>query len=112
MNVDHELLQLVKRKCYQTSDKDTDENIKRLKDIILDAQIKVKNLIGIPDSAMKNDNYLSFFCIPGEERDLFLNYCFYAWNDKTEYFKNNYLDDILVIRAKYEVLYERELKNE
>lgn len=111
MNIDYKLLDLVKRKCYQVTDNDSDENILRLKDIILDAEIKVKNMIGIDDNFYKLHKK-TLFTEPGEERDLLLNYCFYAWNDKTEYFKHNYLDDILSLRSKYEIKYDRELANE
>lgn len=94
------LLKLVKSKCYQITDDDTEANIIRLQKIIEDAEIKIKSMVGITD-----DNF--DFTKPGKERDLFLNYCFYAWNDKTEYFKNNYSDDIMSVRAEYEVKYYR-----
>lgn len=38
-----------------------------------------------------------------EELELLLNYCMYAWENKTELFKTNYLDDIMSIQQKYEV---------
>jgi len=99
------LISLVKSKCYQVSDDDSEENISRLEIIMEDAEIKVKSMLGITD---KNFD----FAKPGKERDLFLNYCFYAWNDKTEFFKNNYLDDIMSIRAEYEVKYRKEHSHE
>ena len=91
------LFNLVKRKCYQTTDDNTNDNIQRLSDIMLDAEVKIKNLIGV------NEKETIDFSKPSLERDLFLNYCFYAWNDKIEFFKDNYLSDILDCRAKREV---------
>lgn len=38
-----------------------------------------------------------------EELELLLNYCMYAWENKTELFKTNYLDDIMSLQQKYEV---------
>ena len=89
-----ELIQKVKRKCYVTTD-DKDV-IARLTDMIEDSIPKVRRMLGIDD---KNYNFTE----AGEERELFLNYCYYVWNDSTDSFKKNYLDDIMVIRAKYEV---------
>ena len=92
MNV--ELESKVKRKCYITDDDELITN--KVKDMIEDAIPKVRRLIGITDEDYD-------FTEPGEERELFLNYCYYVWNDATESFKTNYLDDILSIRSKYEV---------
>ena len=43
-----------------------------------------------------------------EELELLLNYCMYAWENKTELFKTNYLDDIMSIQQKHEVEYYRD----
>ena len=95
--IDSDLFDLIKRKCYQITTSDDDDTAKRLKDTILDAIPKLTRIIGVP-----KDEKIDFK-IPGEERDLLKNYCFYAWNDKEAQFKDNYLDDIMVIRSKYEV---------
>lgn len=48
-----------------------------------------------------------------EELELLLNYCMYAWENKAELFKTNYLDDIMSLQQKYEVEnYRSELETE
>lgn len=96
LNISTNLLEKVKRKCYIT---DTSEiTTLRLEDIITNANTKLKRLIGVSDDfdfeAKGNE----------EELDLFLNYCWYDWNDASNEFKNNYLGDIISIRQKYEVV--------
>ena len=89
------LLERVKRKCYIT---DTSEvTISRLNDIITNGLTKIKRLIGVSsdfDFEAKGNE---------EELDLFLNYCWYDWNDASNEFKTNYLSDINSIRHKHEV---------
>ena len=49
------------------------------------------------------------YSAPGFERQLFLNYCMYVWNNCTELFDNNYINDIYQIRQYYEAkAYEEE----
>ena len=89
------LLEKVKRKCYIT---DTSEiTISRLNDIITNGLTKIKRLIGVSSDfnfEQKGNE---------EELDLLLNYCWYDWNDASNEFKTNYLDDINSIRHKHEV---------
>lgn len=89
-----EFINKVKRKCYVTDNDETITN--KVIDMIEDSIPKVRRMLGINDEDYD-------FTVAGEERDLFLNYCYYAWNDSTDSFKSNYLDDIMSIRSKYEV---------
>lgn len=51
------------------------------------------------------------YSIAGQEHNLFLNYCMYAYNNCTNEFDDNYLNEIMQIRQKYEVLaYEQEVE--
>ncbi len=95
MNIDQKniLIQKVKRKCYITDKSSLIEL--RLDDIVEDAIIKITDLIGITS---KNFD----FSKPGLECDLFKNYCFYMWNDKTvAEFEEAYMSDILKLRHKH-----------
>ncbi len=48
--------------------------------------------------------------VPGQERGLLLNYCMYAWNNCINDFSDNYANDIMQLRIKYEVeQYNQEL---
>ena len=89
-----DLIKRVKRKCYITNDDEELNN--KVIDMIEDAMPIVRRMIGISD-----DTY--DFTEKGEERSLFLNYCYYVWNDAADSFKSNYLDDIMALRSKYEV---------
>lgn len=89
------LIQKVKRKCYITDNSKLVEA--KLEDMIEDAILKVSNMIGI-----SNKNF--DFSAAGLECDLFKNYCFYVWNDKTiKEFEDSYLSDILKLRHIYQL---------
>lgn len=105
MNIDQRniLIQKVKRKCYITDKSELVEA--RIIDIIEDAIVKVSDLIGINN---KNFDYSK----ASPECDLFKNYCFYMWNDKSaKDFEEAYLSDILKLRHKYLILDDSEGKN-
>ena len=95
MKISASLVNKVKRRCYIT---DTNETTTyRLEDIITDSLPKVRRLIGVKadfDFEAEGNE---------EELELFKNYCWYAWNDSSNEFKDNYLDDINSIRHKHEV---------
>ena len=89
------LIEIVKRKCYIT---DTNElTIARLKDIIASALPKVKRMIGVAaDFDFEEEGN-------EEEMALFLNYCWYDWNDSINEFNDSYLNDINSLHHKHEV---------
>ena len=88
------LFDLVKGKLNITwSDEDTDSEINR---IIEDGQIEIRRKLGTPESYD--------FTIEGQERKLFLSWCLYEWNHASNEFDENYLNDILQVRQKYEVM--------
>ena len=99
------LIEKIKRKCYITDTNKTTND--RLKDLITDSLTKIKRLIGVSadfDFELEGNE---------EELELFKNYCWYAWNDSSNEFKDNYLDDINSIRHKHEVEhYDEEEKSE
>lgn len=83
----------VKRKCYITDESELIEN--RINDIIEDAISKLLEVLSITDNNFD-------FSSPGQECELFKNYCFYMWNDKSvKEFEEEYLSDILKIRHKH-----------
>ena len=47
---------------------------------------------------------------PGQENLLYVNYCYYAWNDAEDDFFANYFDDIMQARRKWEVIQYAEEK--
>lgn len=96
------LIDKVKKKCYITDI--SKEITDRLTDIIDDGIIKISDKIGIVGDFD--------FSKPSKERDLLLNYCFYAWNDSANEFDINYLNDIMQIRQKYEVLQNADTETE
>lgn len=97
------LIKKVKRKCYITDKSELVEA--RIIDIIEDAVVKITDLIGLSDSRFDFSN-------PGLECELFKNYCFYMWNDKTaKDFEESYLSDILKLRHKYMILDNSEDKS-
>ena len=89
------LLEKVKRKCYITDNSNLTND--RVNDIIRSAVPKIKRMIGVKTAfdfeADGNE----------EELELLLNYCWYDWNDSSNEFKENYLDDINSLHHKHEV---------
>lgn len=91
--MNEKLKRIVKQKCNITwEDEETEQ---RINEIIEDAIITVSDKIG---TTKEID-----FSIPGKERNLFKNYCFYEWNNKVNDFDKNYENEILQLRQKYEV---------
>lgn len=69
--------------------------------IIEDAIPILRSLFGMP-------NNLEFdWTMPGQERALLKNYCLYELNHVSEQFKENYRNDLIQMRIKYEVDYAR-----
>lgn len=97
-----ELVKQVAKRCYISSE---DELIQdRLLSVVNNAIFNVKSLLGISD-----DNY--DFSKSGMENELFLNYCMYRWNNRSQKeFESNYMGDIIAIRSKNEVVYSKKLK--
>lgn len=74
-----------------------DDYERKIIGIIEDAIPILRSLFGMPDE-------LEFdWTEPGQERMLLKNYCLYALNNATEQFKNNYRNDLIQMRIKYEV---------
>lgn len=97
------LLNLVKSKCYITdsTDKNANDIINlKISNLISDAKIKIAEMIGLQHDFD--------FSKAGLARDLFLNYCYYAWNDVANEFKNNYLKDIMSARIYYGIKKDNE----
>lgn len=86
----------LKRRCYITDNNEL--TLKRFDDTIKDSLTKVKRLIGLENATFD-------FEAKGneEELELFKNYVWYAWNDSSHEFKDNYLDDINSLHHKWEV---------
>ena len=81
----------VKRKCNVTWSEDVTEE--RFDEFISDAILTMRHKIG----AAKD---FSFETI-GPDRNLFLNYCLYEWNNNVHLFDSNYQNDILQARARH-----------
>lgn len=85
------LLDRVKEKLKVTwQDEVTD---RRITEMIEDAKITLNHKLGAEID----------YSAPGMERNLFLNYCLYAWNDCVNEFDNNYINEIYQIRNRYKV---------
>lgn len=98
------LINKVKRRCYITDNNEI--TIDRLTDIVTDAIPKVKRMLGV-------DVKFDFEAVGNEEElELFKNYCWYAWNDSSNEFKDNYLDDINSLHHKHEVAQYVEEENQ
>lgn len=97
------LYQQVARRCYVTSEDQL--IVERLTSIIKNAEFSVKKLLGIFDEKFD-------FSLPSVENELFLNYCFYRWNNRSQKeFENNYIGDIIGIRTNNEIAYKKSLEN-
>ena len=96
------LYQKVARRCYVTSEDPL--IVERLTSIIKNAVYSVKRLLGIFDENFD-------FSLPSMEQELFLNYCFYRWNNRSQKeFENNYIGDIIGIRTNNEIAYKKSLE--
>lgn len=92
-----DLKEQVRRKLRVTweGDEATEDRIDT--DIIPTADADLRFKIGIPDD-------VSFdFSKPGIENKLFLNHCYYQWNDAEDEFEGNYASDLAQARRKWEV---------
>lgn len=90
------LFPYVKRKLNVTwSDSDTDDRITEIIESAIPAMIRK---LGIADSDFD-------FSAPGEERTLFVVYCFYEWNHALNEFEDNYANQIAQVRAVHAVDY-------
>lgn len=100
-----ELFKQVAERCYISSE---DELIRdRLTSIINNAIFNVKSLIGISADVQFD------FSKSSMENELFLNYCMYRWNNKSQKeFEDNYMGDIIALRMKNEVQYMKSKKEE
>lgn len=88
---DFNLFYKVKEKLKVTwQDESTD---RRIKEMIEDAIVTLNHKLGAEID----------YSVPGMERNLFLNYCLYAWNDCVNEFDVNYINEIYQIRNKYKV---------
>lgn len=88
------LTDIVKRKLNITwSDDETDA---RVDDIIANAQPTMRHKLGLADD-------YDFATASGQEQNLFLSWCLYEWNHASADFDNNYGNDILQVRQKWEV---------
>lgn len=88
------LVAQVKRKLNITWNDDDTTN--RVQDIIQSAIPALKHKLGIADPDFDFSN-------PGMENDLFKAYCLYEFNHCLNEFDANYANDIMQVRAKYEV---------
>ena len=89
-----DLIQKVKNKCYITDNSSLINN--RIKEIVEDAIPRLKEICGIPLTEEFDFSESGVFC------DLFKNYCFYKWYDKSpKEFEEAYISDIMKCRNKY-----------
>ncbi len=90
------LMAEVKAKCYCTDDDElTNKKINRT---ITSATKKIIHLLGVSDEFDFEEQGNE------DEMDLFLNCCWYIWNDSGNEFNDNYIDDIYRLRDKHKVL--------
>lgn len=78
-------------------DDSTDE---RLKQIVSSAKLIMIHKLGLAEGFAFTDS--------GMEQNLFLNYCMYEWNNSANQFDSNYRNEIMQVRAKWEVETYRE----
>ena len=93
--MDKELISTIKNRIDITfEDKDVDSKVEG---IIEDGIKYLCPLFGMPDEVDFD------WTAPSEERAILKNYCLYELNNVGEHFLNNYRNDILRVRARYEV---------
>lgn len=84
------LLQIKRHLKITWSDSDTDNEVK---DIILDAEATLNQKLGAEFDYFK----------PGQARQLYRDYCLYAWNDCLNEFDEAYMTEIYQLRRIAEV---------
>lgn len=93
--MDEQLLRTIKNRIDITfDDEDIDDKVIG---IIEDGIQYLRPLFGMPDGMDFDWNK------PSEERAVLINYCLYELNNVSEHFITNYRNDIMRIRARYEV---------
>lgn len=87
------LLEAVRSKLNITwSDTDTE---KRINEILENGKVTLRHKCGIPDTYDFEE--------PGQERNTLLSWCLYEWNHASNEFDQNYSNDVLQLRQKWEV---------
>ena len=86
------LVDILKDELFITWDDETTN--KRLQRIVANAIQTMNHKIGSDID----------YTIEGMEQNLFINYCVYAYNGCANEFDNNYFNEIMQVRALYEVL--------
>lgn len=76
---------------------DDDDYDRKIVGIIEDAIPALRSLFGMPE------DFDFDWTEPGQERSLLKNYCLYVLNNVKEMFLDNYRNDIIQMRIKYEV---------
>lgn len=94
------LVEQLKERLNITWEDASTEN--KLSNIVEDAKIILDHKLGAEIDYSK----------AGMERNLFMNYCLYAWNDCANEFDKSYLSEIYQIRNKYKVKRYAEKKTE
>lgn len=85
----------VLRKCHITwSDEHTDALVS---DIMARADAELRGLLGIFDP--------EFDFTTGRENTLFVDWCYYAYMDSNDMFKQNYFDEIMQLRREWDIAF-------
>lgn len=83
----------VLRKCHITwSDKWTDSLID---EIMFRADAELRDRLGIDDP--------DFDFTSGRENSLYVNWCYYAYNDAEDMFESNFFGDLMQVRRSWEI---------
>ena len=88
-----ELREQVLRKCHVTWD---DERTNALiSDIMARADAELRDRLGIDDP--------DFDFTRGRENNLYVNWCYYAFNDAEDAFETNFFSDLMQVRRVWEL---------
>lgn len=88
-----DLREQVLRKCHITWD---DERTNALvSDIMARADAELRDRLGIDDPG--------FDFTTGRENNLYVNWCYYAFNDSEDAFEQNFFGDIMQVRRVWEL---------
>lgn len=84
----------VKRKCHITWDDEITNQ--QIEEIMERADAELRDRLGISDEEFD-------FGRPSREKNLFINWCYYAYNDAEDMFESNFFGDLMQVRRKWEV---------